>query len=116
MAGGRGFLDRGNMFQVHHQWEAKPMELFLWILGCLCGLCFLWLTVMNWIIFWKRHILGMEAPSWFPLLAGILGVIAVLLLPLNLSCFWWLPLLIDWGSAPGILYSIWWHVVRKPPE
>jgi hypothetical protein len=91
------------------------MELFRWIFGCICCLCFLWLTVLNWRVFWQRHIRGVEAPSWLPLLAGILGVASVFLLPLNLSRFWWVPLLVDWGSAPGILYSIGWNLFRKPP-
>lgn len=92
------------------------MEFIRWIIGCLCGLCFLWLTVLNWAIFWKLHIREIEAPSWTPLIAGLLGVLAALLLPLNLSRYWWLPLLMDWGSAPGIIHALWWNIFRKPPE
>lgn len=89
------------------------MELFLWAFGCAAVIAFLWLTILNWRVFWQRHIRGVESTSWIPLLAGLSGVAAMLLLPVNWSGFWWLPLLIDWGSAPGLIYSAIWYTLRK---
>ena len=87
--------------------------LFRWILGGLAGLFFLWLTVLNWSVFWRRHVRREEAPSWTPLLGGVIGAAALLFIPVGLSGYWWLPFIIDWGSAPGIIYSIIWHLVQQ---
>ena len=71
--------------------------------GCLFGVCFLHISLLNGIVFYKGIILKQKQPSWIPILGGILGVFSFLLLPVNiLNRFWWLPLIIDMGSLPGM--------------
>jgi len=90
------------------------MEILRWIFGTICCSAFLWLTALNWQIFWKRHICkATDTPSWIPFLAGILGAIGLLVIPLGFTAFWWIPFFLDWGSLPGIGYSIWWHLARR---
>ena len=115
MAGGKDCLDNGDICQAlhrHHQ-EDNTMEVLRWILGCILCCAFLWVAALNWCVFWQRHVRGAEAPSWIPLLAGLFGVAATFLLPVSLTNFWWVPLIVDWGSAPGIIYTICWHVSHK---
>ena len=46
------------------------------------------------------------APSWIPLLGGSLGALGLIVAPVSGAAqFWWLPLLLDWGSAPGLLHA-----------
>ncbi|MCW5790720.1 MAG: hypothetical protein KIT72_09890 [Polyangiaceae bacterium] len=84
-----------------------------WSLGVICCAGFLWIGSLNWAVFWLGHVRRVKAPSWTPLLAGLLGTAAVLLVPLDLARFWWMPLVLDWGSVPGIAHAIIWHLFVK---
>jgi hypothetical protein len=78
-----------------------------WIVGGVLLLISFWLCALNAGVFWKLFVRKVEAPSWIPLLGGVLGVFGLGVIPLELAhklC--WLPLLLDWGSLPGILHTI----------
>ena len=72
----------------------------------------IWLAFLNWHIFWRRHIKKENEPSWIPLLSGCLIVGAILIAPID-SVAWWVPFFFEWGSIPGISYSIWWNIKYK---
>jgi hypothetical protein len=72
----------------------------------------LWLAVLNWRVFWHGHVRGEKTASWIPLLAGLLGSLGLLALPVVNARWWWIPFCLDWGSAPGLLYSAAWHLRR----
>ena len=63
------------------------------------------IVVMNWfvVIHWftrRKH------SSWIPLAGGILASIGIITLPYApVRLFFWIPLIVDWGCIPGILYS-----------
>ena len=85
-----------------------------WVFAALCLLVAIWISILNWIVFWKRHILSLTSPSWIPLLGGVLGSLAILIMPLRQGKPWvWIPLLLDWGSVPGLGYSLFVHMVRN---
>lgn len=90
------------------------MTAVLWTLACAMGIGFLWIAAMNnWLLF-KRIAGKKESRSWIPFLGGLLGVGACLIAPADmLRSAWWLPLLLDWGSVPGTLFSISWILLRK---
>jgi len=74
------------------------------------GLAGLWLCILNWRVFFVRHIQGKPAPSWIPLLPGALLCAGFALWPENpFRWLWWLGFIVDWGSLPGIGYSIVFH-------
>ena len=78
---------------------------------CLAGL---WLSILNWIALVRRLSSKKPSPSWIPLLGGLLGFGAVLLAPnAALIRFWWLPFLIDGGSAPGFAVTLAWTISRR---
>src|SRR5215471_13950833 len=73
-----------------------------WIVGSVLLLLSFWLCALNAGVFWKLFVRKVEAPSWIPLIGGVLGVFGLGVIPLELAhklC--WLPLLLDWGSLPG---------------
>lgn len=84
-----------------------------WGAGSVLLAAFVWLAVMNAIVFVKRHVLKRKAPSWIPLLGGIFGVGACYVLPIGDFRWWWfMPLVVDWGSLPGIVDSLAFHLRR----
>ena len=73
-----------------------------------------WITILNWAIFWRRHVQKRESPSWVPLLGGALLCFGFILLPAN-EYRWWglLGFVVDWGGLLGIAYSIIWIVKHR---
>jgi hypothetical protein len=59
------------------------------------------------VVFWKNYIRRERTSSWIPIVGGLCGVAAALIVPFPLAKqFWWLPLLLDWGSLPGLSYTL----------
>ncbi|HEY3267699.1 MAG TPA: hypothetical protein VGM37_12285 [Armatimonadota bacterium] len=88
------------------------MTVARWMIGGVFTSVAVWLIVLNgiWVV---RGLIGrpMHA-SWLPLLGGCTGSVALLILPIEGIRHWWLlPLLIDWGCAPGIIYTLGVHAV-----
>jgi|BioPla2DNA2_1021312.scaffolds.fasta_scaffold138368_2 tellurite resistance protein TehA-like permease len=83
------------------------------IIILLLGFLGLLILIGNWKIFINTHIRKKEAPSWTPLLGGILICISFILIPNNLySRWWWIAFVIDWGSIPGFMETLVWHIWR----
>ena len=89
------------------------MEFLLVMLGIACLLAFFWISVFNASVLWAS-LRRRPRPSWIPLLGGVLGTVGLLLMPLpSLHALWWVPLLLDWGSLPGLAHTVVWHAVRR---
>jgi len=92
----------------------SPKELIAaWTIGSVLLLLSSWLCALNAGVFWKLFVRKEEAPSWIPLVGGVLGVFGLGVIPIELAhrlC--WLPLLLDYGSLPGILHTIYAFVAR----
>jgi hypothetical protein len=83
-----------------------------WIFGIGLALCGIYIVVMNWVVF-ARGMMGLYAGSWVPLVGGGLGAVALTVLPVvSLRGYWWIPLLADWGSIPGLAHAAAWHLWR----
>lgn len=62
-----------------------------------------YVCVLNWRLVYARS-RGKSQSSWIPLVGG--GLIAIgLAIDPRTRAWWWLPLLIDWGCAPGLLHT-----------
>lgn len=84
-----------------------------WIIAIPLLLAGAWIIMLNAAVFWKRHVQKRESSSWIPFLGGMLGAAGLLLVPLAPAHkWWWLPFFLDWGSIPGISYSILYHLIR----
>ena len=81
------------------------MNLFLVIFGVLFLIVFIWVSWINWDSAFKMF-KKKEHQSWVPLLGGVSGAIAFVILPWEmLSELWWVPFVLDWGSVPGFLFA-----------
>jgi hypothetical protein len=82
------------------------MNIVLLIVFVILSALAAWIIIMNWWIvvsypFTKRHV------SWVPLVGGILGCAATLAYPTGKTArYWWIPLVLDWGTFPGLFYSL----------
>lgn len=66
----------------------------------------LFFVLMNWIVVVRRVLLGKHS-SWVPVLGGFLTSIGIILLPYqDLRFYWWIPFIIDFGSLPGLLFTV----------
>ena len=84
-----------------------------WCVAALALVVGLWLSLMNWAVFWALYVRRVRAPSWTPLLGGLLISIAMLSAPLPYLHRWaFVPLLLDWGCLPGLAYTLWFHLGR----
>lgn len=78
------------------------------------GILGLWIFVMNWIIFWNGYVKKKQTASWAPLVAGCFLCVAFLIIPFS-QYRWlcWVAFLIDWGSLPGIAFSILYYIIKE---
>jgi hypothetical protein len=88
----------------------------LWLRWIVAGFSLplsVWLIGLNGLVFWKGYIRREQTASWISLLGGGLGAIALAAIPIEaVHRWWWVPLLLDWGSVPGFVYTIFWHVTK----
>ncbi len=91
------------------------MTVLHWTLALLLGAFGLWMTLLNWGTVWLG-LRGRKAPSWIPLLGGGTLALALLIAPHNpWRNLWWVPLLLDWGSIPGLTAAAWLTLRRPRP-
>ena len=73
----------------------------LWTLAVILFLFFLWIGAMNTVVIPLHWWLYKKHSSMVPLLGGLLGTVALIIVPLDGARFWWwVPLIVDLGSAP----------------
>jgi hypothetical protein len=79
--------------------------LLRWVLGTVLALVFVVVAAGNaWTVI--RYIVNKRRSSAVPLVGGLCGVAACFVLPLgSLTGWWWLPLLLDYGSLPVFAVS-----------
>lgn len=90
------------------------------ILAFVSGLMFLafvfW-ALGNW---WRliRALAGKRKGSGLPIIPGLLGAIALLIAPstndiARWHSFWWVPLFVDVGCVPWLIYFIWVSFTKR---
>lgn len=79
--------------------------LLRWALGTVLAAVFLVVSLGNvWTVL--RYLTTKKRSSTVPIIGGACGVAACFLLPVEvLKNWWWLPLLVDYGSAPVFVVS-----------
>ena len=79
------------------------MEILQLLLAIVFLFIFGWIGFLNAQIAYKDFFLRQETASWVPLVAGVAGLAGLLLLPVQGLAKWcWVPLVLDWGSIPGL--------------
>jgi hypothetical protein len=85
-----------------------------WISGSALLLFCAYGCVANASVLWIWYIQKRRPPSWVPLVAGLSGAIGLWVLPVAAAHrWWWLPLVLDWGSLPGIGHALLYHLIRR---
>lgn len=111
-------MDGGKVYSVReyigrHGVLIRFMYPLLWIVGTLFFVLFLWVAGLNASVLWIHYVQHKRTPSWIPLLGGIFGVLAVFAVPIpGIRQWWWLPLLLDFGSIPGFIQTFIYYLIR----
>ena len=67
----------------------------------------------NWVILVRRLTDANYRVSWIPLVGAVPGIAGALISPWpSVQSLWWLALLLDGGSAPGLGLTVIWHAWR----
>jgi hypothetical protein len=65
------------------------------------------LLVANGVVLVRGVLLKLRSPSWIPLIGGAAGCLALLIADWHAGKRWcWIPLVVDWGSLPGITHAV----------
>jgi hypothetical protein len=87
-------------------------DLLRWIPGGALLLVSALVCIGNASLLWTCYVRKRKAPSWIPLVGGITGVIGLWLLPVPAAHrWWWVPLIVDWGSVPGISHATAYYLI-----
>ncbi len=84
------------------------------VIGAIFILLGTYVSAMNWLCFYKGLIKKDKPGSWIPLLgAGLIIIGGNVCFSQEDAKWFYLALLLDWGSLPGILHAIIFHIFRK---
>jgi hypothetical protein len=88
-------------------------DVIRWIVFAPLAVFFAFLFLGNWYIVLayrkrKTHV------SWIPLLGGLSGAAALLVMPIEGAWrYGWVPLVVEWGTLPGNLHALIYHLFFK---
>ncbi len=92
------------------------MEALRWILAVIAGGFFVGLAIFNWRFFFEKIRAGDHRMSPAPWVAGIAGMAALWVCPLEGAfSYWWVPLCLDFGSIPNSLYVAYQAAISRSP-
>lgn len=80
--------------------------------GGILGVVGVYISVFNWVVLVRSF--TRKAPSWIPVFGGVLMAAAAFIQPSGIvRPWWWLALLVDGGSIPGLLWTLFLLLKRK---
>ncbi len=78
-----------------------------WTADIMIGILGIYIITMNWYVFCNNYLLRNKWISAIPLIGAFLAMAFLFFCPFKwLNSFFWLPWIIDWGSLPLLLVSI----------
>ncbi|MBE6847206.1 MAG: hypothetical protein IJC75_04930 [Oscillospiraceae bacterium] len=84
-----------------------------WCIAAISALFGLGITAANWVGVYRYYKHG-HTSSRIPLLGGAFLAVGFALMPHNpVSHLWWLAFLIDCGSLPLLICTVWFFIRRK---
>lgn len=89
----------------------------MWIFSIALIVGFMFLAAINAAIVWRGLFKKEKVGSWIPLAGGIFGAVGIANLPaVSYQEWWWVPLLVDLGSLPAMVYMAWRVLFIRPSE
>jgi len=90
------------------------MPAFFWIISAALLLIGLVVSVSNWITFFNNYVFQKTWRSSVFLIGGVCGALGINFLPIaGISQYFWVPLILDWGSLPLIVFSLVRYLLKK---
>ena len=90
------------------------MLMIRYFMSFLLATLFLSLMLFNGYVFIAGLLLKKQTPSWIPMIGGLAGLLAIVAWPgEGAKSLWWLPLVLDWGSIPGVAHALGYHAIRS---
>lgn len=90
------------------------IEIVLWVASIAMAALGIFVTAANYhavISDLRGH---PNPPSWIPLIGGCMLAVAMLIVPINgVRRYAWIPLIVDWGCAPGMLHTAVWLLTSR---
>ena len=81
-----------------------------WGLAILLLTLSIYFIIINWIIF-VLQLMKKKTASWIPFLGGFLGVLGLMMLPVEGALeLWWVPLVIDYGCLLGMGHTAFYYL------
>ena len=78
------------------------------------GIMSAWVIVSNWYGVFCGVVLRRTGYSWAPIVGGLLGAIAIAVLPIRGITKWcWLPFIVDFGCLPVLILTIIAYALTK---
>jgi len=80
--------------------------LTVWVISIFLFINFTWIATCNlWIVL--HYYFRMKHGSLIPGVGGIIGVLAIIMAPLEaFKHYWWIPLFVDIGCIPLLIITI----------
>ena len=79
----------------------------MWWVSLIFLSLFAFCAVINLVIAINNYLLGKKWVSMVPLVGGVAGVVGCLTFPSGkLFFYWWVPLLLDYGSIPITAHTL----------
>jgi nicotinamide riboside transporter PnuC len=70
---------------------------------------FMHIAYLNAGTYFCRYVLRSTTSSWIPLVGGLAGLFALIIMPLRgVRNWWWLPPIVDLGCVFGTIHTIAW--------
>jgi hypothetical protein len=88
----------------------KSMDLFAVVVSVLLIAPGAWIIFLNWSCVYSA-LRKKKSSSWIPLLGAGLCATGLYQIP-RMHAYYWLPFLLDYGSVPGLAYTLYFHIRR----
>ena len=90
-----------------------PAMQWVWSIALACPAVLI--VIVNWVVLF-RNLRGQIPPrSGVPFAGGILGAFAIMAAPADIRGWWWVALIMDWGSLPSLIVGLGLSMRRMKP-
>lgn len=90
------------------------LHVLMWFAAILLAVVGGWIAVMNAAVLIVNSVDRNRHASWIPLIGGVFLSLSLIIIPIDgARAWWWIPLLLDFGCAPGFALTAYWYAVQR---